>query len=434
MESHMRLTISSARAAFVAGVLAIPAVLGAQDVAIRNATIITIANGDIPNGTIVVRAGKITAVGANVAIPAGIRVIDGTGKFVMPGIIDAHSHAALEGGINEGSESVTPEVRVQVKNDDAVIYRALAGGVTAALQLHGSANTIGGQGNVVKMRWGASAEDMLFKGAFRIVKFALGENVTRASSTEPADQRRFPMTRMGVEFTVQYWFNKAKEYQKEWDDYRAGLKANPNAIMPRRDLRLEALSDILKGDLKVHSHSYRADEILMLIRVAEENGFKVHTFQHVLEGYKVADEMARHGAMASTFADMWAYKVEAWDAISFNMALMSSRGVVVSVNSDSDERIRRLYHEAGLGVRYGNMPVNEALKMITLNPARQLGVDKMTGTLETGKDGDIAVFSAHPFAPEAMVEYTLVDGKVLFDRSEAATLRKQAATGPGGNQ
>ena len=430
----MRLTISSARAAFVAGVLLIPAVLGAQDVAIRNATIITIANGDIPNGTIVVRAGKITAVGANVAIPAGIRVIDGTGKFVMPGIIDAHSHAALEGGINEGSESVTPEVRVQVKNDDAVIYRALAGGVTAALQLHGSANTIGGQGNVVKMRWGASAEDMLFKGAFRIVKFALGENVTRASSTEPADQRRFPMTRMGVEFTVQYWFNKAKEYQKEWDDYRAGLKANPNAIMPRRDLRLEALSDILKGDLKVHSHSYRADEILMLIRVAEENGFKVHTFQHVLEGYKVADEMARHGAMASTFADMWAYKVEAWDAIPYNMALMTQRGVVVSVNSDSDERIRRLYQEAGIGVRYGNMPVNEALKMVTLNPAKQLGVDKMVGTLEVGKDGDIAVFSAHPFAAEAMVEYTLVDGKVLFDRSDAATLRKQAATGPGGNQ
>jgi imidazolonepropionase-like amidohydrolase len=423
------------RAAFVAGVLAMPGILGAQDVAIRNATIITIANGDIPNGTIVVRGGKITAVGANVAIPAGIRVIDGTGKFVMPGIIDAHSHAALENGINEGSESVTPEVRVQVKNDDAVIYRALAGGVTAALQLHGSANTIGGQGNVVKMRWGASAEDMLFKGSFRIVKFALGENVTRASSTDPADQRRFPMTRMGVEFTVQYWFNKAKEYKKEWEAYRAAIKADPKstAIMPRRDLRLEALVDILNGDLKVHSHSYRADEILMLIRVAEENGFKVHTFQHVLEGYKVADEMARHGAMASTFADMWAYKVEAWDAIPYNMALMTQRGVVVSVNSDSDERIRRLYQEAGIGVRYGNMPVNEALKMVTLNPAKQLGVDKMVGTLEVGKDGDIAVFSAHPFAPEAMVEYTLVDGKVLFDRSDAATLRKQAAA-PGGNQ
>jgi imidazolonepropionase-like amidohydrolase len=204
--------------------------------------------------------------------------------------------------------------------------------------------------------------------------------------------------------------------------------------MPRRDLRLEALVDILNGDLKVHSHSYRGDEILMLIRVAEENGFKVHTFQHVLEGYKVADEMAKHGAMASTFADMWAYKVEAWDAIPHNMALMTERGVVVSVNSDSDERIRRLYQEAGIGVRYGNMPVNEALKMVTLNPAKQLGVDKMVGTLEVGKDGDIAVFSAHPFAPEAMVEFTIVDGKVLFDRSEANTLRKQAAQTPGGER
>ena len=403
-----------------------PGVLAAQDLAIRNATLITIANGDVV-GTIVVRGGKITAVGANAAIPAGIKVIDGTGKFVMPGIIDAHSHAALENGINEGAESVTPEVIVQLKNDDPVVYRALAGGVTAALLLHGSANTIGGQARVIKMRWGLPVDSMYFKGAFRIVKFALGENVTRASATTPDDQRRFPMSRMGVEFTVNYWFQKAKDYDQEWKDYRASLKVTPNAIMPRRDLRLEALTDILHGDLKVHSHSYRADEILMLIRVAEENGFKVHTFQHVLEGYKVADEIAKHGAMASTFADMWAYKAEAWDAIPYNMALMSARGVVVSVNSDSDERIRRLYQEAGVGVRYGNMSVNEALKMVTLNPAKQLGVDKMVGTLETGKDGDIAVFSAHPFAPEAMVEYTIIDGKVYFDRAEANTLRKQAA-------
>jgi len=415
--------------------LCVPGMLAAQDVAIRNATIITIANGDIQNGNIVVRGGKITAVGANAAIPSGMRVIDGTGKFVMPGIIDAHSHAALEGGINEGSESVTPEVQVQLRNDDPVVYRALAGGVTAALLLHGSANTIGGQSRVIKMRWGAPVDSMYFKGAFRIVKFALGENVTRASSTAPEEERRFPMSRMGVEFTVQYWFQKAKEYDEEWKAYRAGVKSNPNLIMPRRDLRLEALSDILRGDLKVHSHSYRGDEILMLIRVAEENGFKVHTFQHVLEGYKVADEIARHGAMASTFADMWAYKAEAWDAIPYNMALMTERGVVVSVNSDSDERIRRLYQEAGIGVRYGNMSVNEALKMVTLNPAKQLGVDKMVGTLETGKDGDIAVFSAHPFAPEAMVEFTIVDGKVLFDRAEANTLRKQAATqNPGGTR
>lgn len=415
--------------------LAVPGMVAAQDVAIRNATIITIARGDIQNGTVVVRGGKITAVGANVAIPAGMRVIDGTGKYVMPGIIDAHSHAALENGINEGSESVTPEVQVQLQNDDPVIYRALAGGVTAALLLHGSANTIGGQSRVIKMRWGAPADSMYFQGAFRIVKFALGENVTRASSTAPAEDRRFPMSRMGVEYTVNVWFQRAKEYDEEWKSYRASVKSNPNAIMPRRDLRLEALADILHGDLKVHSHSYRADEILMLIRVAEENGFKVHTFQHVLEGYKVADEIAKHGAMASTFADMWAYKAEAWDAIPYNMALMTERGVVVSVNSDSDERIRRLYQEAGIGVRYGNMPVNEALKMVTLNPAKQLGVDKMVGTLEVGKDGDIAVFSAHPFAPEAMVEFTIVDGKVLFDRSLASTLRKQATSqNPGGNQ
>ncbi len=428
----MRILNRSIRA--LAAATFVPAALSAQDVAIRNATVITIANGDVANATVVVRNGKIMAVGANVAVPAGVRVIDGTGKYVMPGIIDAHSHAVLEGGINEGAESVTPEVQVQVRGDDPVIYRSLAGGVTAAHLMHGSANTIGGQGRVVKMRWGASADDMLFKGAFRIVKFALGENVTRASSTAPEDERRFPMSRMGVDFTVRYWFTKAKEYDAEWAEYRTALRTNPAVIMPRRDLRLEALSDIMKGDLKVHSHSYRGDEILMLIRVADELGFKVHTFQHVLEGYKVADEMAKHGAMASTFADMWAYKVEAWDAIPHNMALMSQRGVIVSVNSDSDERIRRLYQEAGIGVRYGNMNVNEALKMVTLNAAKQLGVDKMVGTLEIGKDGDIVVFSHHPFAAEAMVEYTIVDGKVLFDRAEAPTLRKQAAQGSGGTR
>jgi imidazolonepropionase-like amidohydrolase len=433
MHPSIRTASSIGAAAALAAAFALP--LTAQDVAIRNAHIITIANGDIDNGTIVVRNGKITAVGRDVQVPTGVRVIDGTGKFVMPGIIDAHSHAALENGINEGSESVTPEVQVQLRNDDPVIYRALAGGVTAALLLHGSANTIGGQALVIKMRWGQPADSMLFKGAFRIVKFALGENVTRASSDAAIEDRRFPMSRMGVDYLVHYWFEKAQEYDREWTAYRNAVKSNPNALQPRRDLRLEALVDILHGDLKVHSHSYRADEILMLIRAAEDEGFKVHTFQHVLEGYKVADEIAKHGAMASTFADMWAYKVEAYDAIPYNMALMSQRGVVVSVNSDSDERIRRLYQEAGIGVRYGNMPVNEALKMVTLNPAKQLGVDKMVGTLEVGKDGDIAVFSAHPFAAEAMVEYTIVDGKVLFDRSQATTLRKAAAgTGPGGDR
>jgi imidazolonepropionase-like amidohydrolase len=274
---------------------------------------------------------------------------------------------------------------------------------------------------------------MYFKGAYRIVKFALGENVTRASSDAGIDDRRFPMSRMGVDFVLHYWFTKAKDYDKQWQDYRAEAKKNPNALMPRRDLRLEALTDILHNDLKVHSHSYRGDEILMLIRAADELGFKINTFQHALEAYKVADEIKAHGASVSTFADMWAYKAEAWDAIPFNMALLTERGVLVSVNSESDERIRRLYQEAGVGVRYGNMPVNEALKMITLNPAKQLGVDKWVGSLEVGKDGDIAVFSSHPFSPTAMVEYTIIEGKVYFDRNDAMTLRKSVAnTGTGG--
>lgn len=403
------------------GVLA-AAPAAAQDVAIRNATVLTIANGIIENGTVLVRDGRIAAVGPNVTVPEGVRVIDGTGMYVMPGIIDAHSHMAIEGGINEGSESVTPEVIVPVRDDDQTIYRALAGGVTSALLLHGSANTIGGQGAVIKMRWGQPADSLYFDGAHRIVKFALGENVTRASSSAPDSLRRFPKTRMGVEQTLRWWFTQAREYDEEWQAYRA--QRDRNAVPPRRDLRLEALADIMRGDIKVHAHSYRSDEILMLMRVAEDFGFRINTFQHVLEGYKVADELAKHGAMASTFAENWGYKVEAQDAIPHNMAIMTSRGVVVSVNSDSGERVRRLYQEAAIGMKYGGMSENEALKMITLNPAKQLGVDEMVGTIEVGKQADLAIFSAHPFAPEAHVEMTLVDGKIYFDRSQAMTLRK----------
>ncbi len=396
----------------------------AQDVAIRNATVLTVTKGTMENATVLIRGGRITAVGTNVQIPAGIQVIDGTGKFVMPGLIDAHSHMAIEGGINEGSESVTPEVIVPIKDDDQTIYRALAGGVTSALLLHGSANTIGGQAAVIKMRWGQPADSLPFVGAHRIVKFALGENVTRASSSAADADRRFPKSRMGVEQTLRHWFTLARNYDQESKTYRQNAKTNKLALEPRRDLRLEALADILRGDIKVHAHSYRGDEILMLMRVAEEYGFRINTFQHVLEGYKVADEMAKHGAMASTFAESWGYKVEAGDAIPHNMAIMSSRGVTVSVNSDSGERVRRMYQEAAVGMKYGDMSETEALKMITLNPAKQLGVDDKVGSIEVGKQADIAIFSAHPFAPEAKVEKTLVDGRVYFDIDKAMTLRK----------
>ena len=391
----------------------------AQDLAIRNATILTVTNGTIENGTLLVRDGKIAAIGTDVSIPNGVQVIDGTGMFLMPGIIDAHSHAALEGGINEGSESVTPEVKVQVRHDDQTIFRALAGGVTAAHLLHGSANTIGGQSAVIKMRWGKSAEEIMFEGAPRLVKFALGENVTRASTTAPDSLRRFPKSRMGVEHTLRWWFTEAQNYRDTWRAYEAD-----GGLEPRRDLRLEALVDIMEGRILVHAHSYRADEILMLMRVAEAFDFRINTFQHVLEGYKVADEMAAHGAHASTFADSWAYKVEAFDAIPHNMAIMSDRGVVVSVNSDSGERIRRLYQDAAIGMKYGGMSETEALKMITLNPAIQIGVDDQVGSLEVGKDADLAIFNGHPFAPASRVEKTIVDGIIYFDRDDADTLEK----------
>ena len=402
----------------------------AQDLAIRNATILTVTNGAIENGTVLVRNGKITAVGKDVQVPQGVQVIDGTGKFVMPGIIDAHSHTSTDGGLNEGSESVTPEVIVQVRHDSPNLYRQLAGGVTTVNVLHGSANVIGGQAAILKLRRGEDVDGLYFEGAPRIVKFALGENPRRANSNiQPGQERRYPATRMGVEHTLRHWFTQAVEYKQAWQDYEKRAKSDRNAVPPRRDLRLDALVDIMEGDILVHAHSYREDEIVMLMRVAEDYGFRIKTFQHVLEGYKVADEIARHGAGASTFADNWAYKMEAWDAIPHNATLMMKRGVNVSINSDSDERARRLYQEAAKAIKYGGATEEEALRMITINPAWQLGIDKRVGSIEVGKDADLAVFSAHPFAPQARVEKTIIEGRIYFDRDTAPTLEKRIEAG-----
>jgi imidazolonepropionase-like amidohydrolase len=397
----------------------------AQDFAIRNATVLTVTKGTIENATVLVRNGKITAVGRDVSIPTGVRVVDGTGKYVMPGIIDAHSHTASDVGLNEGSESVTPEVKVEVRSDAINIYRELAGGVTAINVLHGSANAVGGQSALIKLKWGVPPSELYIPDAPRIVKFALGENPKRSNSDpQPGQERRFPATRMGVEQVIRWWFNEAVKYRKDWADYRTAAQKDKNALAPRRDLRLEALVDIMEGRLWVHAHSYREDEIMMLMKIAEDYGFRIKTFQHVLEGYKVADEIAKHGAGASTFADMWAYKMEAWDAIPHNAALMAKRGVIVSINSDSDERARRLYQEAAMAIKYGGASETEALKMITINPAWQMGIDKRTGSIEVGKDGDLAIFNGHPFAPASRVEMTVVEGKVQFDRAQAMTLEK----------
>jgi imidazolonepropionase-like amidohydrolase len=379
------------------------------------------------NGTILIRNGKIAEIGTNVQVPPGAKVIDGKGKWVTPGIIDAHSHSAAE-AINEGSQSITAEVRIHdvLREDGISLYRQLAGGTTTLNILHGSANTIGGQNAVVKLRFGLPVDSLRFDGAPPGIKFALGENVRQSSRDTPT---RYPRSRMGVEDVLRDAFTRAKEYQREWQEYDKakaaydkGGKRGTAPLPPRKDLELDALVEILEGKRLVHAHSYRADEILMLLRVAKDFGFRVATFQHVLEGYKVADELAAAGSGASTFADMWGYKAEAWDAIPHNAALMAERGVIVTINSDSDERARRLYQEAAKAIRFGGASEETALRMITLNAAIQLGIDKRVGSIDVGKDADLAIFNGHPFAPASRVEMTLIDGRVFFDRTTAPTL------------
>ncbi len=397
-------------------------------VAITNATILTVSHGTIPRGTIVIRDGKIAAVGADVAVPAGAQIIDATGRYVMPGIIDEHSHSAAE-AINEFTNSVTAEVRMTdvIREDMPTIYWQLAGGVTAINVLHGSANTIGGQNAVLKLRWGLPVDSLFFEGAPAGIKFALGENVKQSNfQPGPGRERRFPATRMGVEEVLRDVFTRAVAYRTEWQQYetarRAVRRGQPVPLPPRRDLQLDALVDVLDGRRLVHAHSYRADEIVMLLRVAHDFGFHVASLEHGLEAYKVADELAAAGTGVSTFADFWGYKLEAYDAIPYNAALLTQRGVAVAINSDDDERARRLYQDAAKTMHYGGVSETDALKMITLNPARMLGVENRVGSIDVGKDADLAIFSGHPFAPASRVEMTLVDGRVFFDRTTAPTL------------
>jgi len=384
---------------------------------IQNATILTVSHGTIEHGSILIKDGKIAEVGQSVKAPKDAQVIDAAGQFVIPGIIDCHSHIAAE-SINEGSVSVSSIVNMaEILNpEDVDIYRDLAGGVTSANILHGSANSIGGQTLVIKLRWGQPAAKLPFEGAMPGIKFALGENPKRSNFSVPGQPRRYPATRMGVEETIRGAFSEARDYKKNWDDYNKRAAAGEkNLIPPRRDLRLEPLVEVLDGKRYVHSHCYREDEILMLLRVAKEFGFKVRTFQHVLEGYKVADELAAAGVGASTFSDWWAYKVEAYDAIPYNAALMTRRGVVVSINSDDAEEATHLNQEAAKSMKFGGLTHDEALKMVTINPAMQLGIDKRVGTIDVGKDADLAIYNHDPLSAYAVVQKTLIDGRVYFD-------------------
>ncbi len=406
-----------------------PARPAAQPVLIRNATILTASRGTLENTDIVMRGGKIAAVGPNLAAPAGGRTIDATGKFVIPGIIDAHSHSMAD-AINEGSYSVTSMVRIAdvLDANSPGLYRQLAGGVTTIHILHGSANTIGGQNAIVKIKYGRPLDEMMFPGARPGIKFALGENVKRSNSiVAPGQERRYPATRMGVADVLRDAFTRARDYQTSWNEYRTARTAGRNVLAPRRDLELEPLVEILEGKRDVHAHSYVASEIAMMLQVADEFGFKVKTLQHILEGYKVAPEIAKHGAGASTFADMWGYKLEAYDAIPHNAAIMTRAGVVVSINSDSDERARRLNLDAAKMMKYGDMSEQEALRMITLNPAIQLGIQDRVGSIDVGKDADLSIWNGNPLSVYSRVETTFIDGEVFFDRERDLANRAKLA-------
>ena len=418
--------------ALLAALALLPLAARAQDdsgvTLIKNATVITITHGVIERGSVLIREGKIADVGPDVQAPADAKVIDAAGMYVMPGIVDCHTHIAVDGDVNEGSISVSSMVNIKdVLNPyDVNMYHELAGGVVIGNVLHGSANPVGGQTIVIKFKYGSTPADLPFPDAIPGIKFALGENVKHSNFGGPVP--RYPETRMGVEETIRNAFTRAKQYQKDWADYNQRKAAGEqNLIPPRRDLQLEPLVEVLEGKRYIHCHSYVSDEILMLIRLAKEEGFTVRTFQHVLEGYKVADEMVAAGSSGSTFSDWWAYKMEAYEAIPYNAALMTRRGVIVSVNSDDPEEARHLNQEAAKSMHYGDLNENEALRLVTLNPAIQLGIDNHVGSIETGKDADLVIYNHDPLSVYAVVQKTIIDGKVYFDRNEDIASRAALA-------
>ncbi|HOZ68383.1 MAG TPA: amidohydrolase family protein [Chitinophagaceae bacterium] len=402
-----------------------------ETILIKNATVWTSEkDGVLKNTDVLLKNGKISAIGKNLNEPTA-RVIDGTGKHVSAGIIDEHSHIAAA-SINEGAQSVTSEVRIgdNLNPEDINIYRQLSGGVTSSHILHGSANVIGGQSQLIKLRWGAGDADLKFKTADGFIKFALGENVKRSSSTQ--GNNRYPDTRMGVEQVLIDAFTRAKDYKKEWETYTAAKEQLVKAKKPltglnapRRDLELEALVEILDRKRFITCHSYVQSEITGLIEVADKMGFKVNTFTHILEGYKVADKMLKHGANASTFSDWWAYKMEVEDAIPYNAAIMHKVGLNVAINSDDAEMARRLNQEAAKTMKYGGLTAEEALALVTINPAKMLHVDDKVGSIKVGKDADIVLWSDNPLSIYAKSLYTIVDGTVYFDRQKDELLQQE---------
>ena len=382
------------------------------DCLIKNGKVFTVTNGILPDCDVLILKGKIAKIGKDIAPPEGCTVIQAAGKCVLPGLVDAHSHRG-EAETNEWSASAVPEVRVEdvLDPEQKGLWGDLANGITTAMLLHGSSDAIGGQSTVVKNRYHATPNQMVFQGAPRMVKFALGENVSEKLSPNGT---RFPKTRAGVESVYRRAFADARAYMKLWDDFRE----HPGSVPPRKDLRLEALADILRGKIWIQCHSYRQDEILMMVRLSQEFNFKIGAMQHALEAYKIAPELAKAHVPVSMFSDAWNYKVEVFDAIPMGVSLCVRAGVLSSVNTDSFGGLAPLNLDAAKTMRYG-VSEDDALRLVTINPAKQLGVDKWVGSLEPGKDGDVSIWNGHPLSVYSKCDETLVDGEIVFQRRDA---------------
>ena len=400
-----------------------------ENIIFKNATIWTSDELGTFKGDLWIKNGKIIAVGKNIntELSDNLKIIDLDGKHISPGIIDEHSHIAIQNGVNEGSNAITSEVRIGdvINPEDINIYRQLSGGVTAAQLLHGSANPVGGQSAIIKMRWGQTAENMKIHTAPGFIKFALGENV-KQSNWGWRYSVRYPQTRMGVEQIYYDAFSDAKNYQNSINNYNSLSNKEKNIkTSPKRNLQLEALSEIIDEKRFITCHSYIQSEINMLMKMADSMGFQINTFTHILEGYKVADKMKKHGVGASTFSDWWAYKYEVRDAIPYNACMLSKMGIVTAVNSDDAEMGRRLNQEASKAIKYGGCSENEALKLVTLNPAKLLHIDQLTGSIKVGKDADIVIWTRSPLSIYSKVEQTYVDGRLLFDSEKQEDLFKE---------
>jgi imidazolonepropionase-like amidohydrolase len=387
-----------------------------NEVVIKNAIVMTVTHGNVNNGSVYIKDGKIAAVGPSVNAPASATVIDAGGKYLTPGIIDSHSHIALDDDVNEATSPVTPQMMMldAFNYQDKAVYRALAGGVTTSLLLHGSANMIGGQAIVIKHKYGANRDAMLFPDAPRSIKFASGENPKRVYG----GRDELPSTRMGNFAVQRAALVQAQDYMRSWDEYNAKVKSgDKDATAPKHDLKLEALADVLRGKLMVQIHCYRADEFLTEIAMAKEFGYHIRAFHHALEAYKVPEKIAAENIGIATFADWWGYKQEAWDAIPWNAVMSMRKGVRVAIKSDSDDFARRLNQEAAKTMRYGGATEEEALKMITLNAAWIVGVDGKVGSIDVGKDADLVLWDGYPLSSVAVPNKVWIDGDVYFDRS-----------------